>query len=109
MCAIGFVKRILPFLATLAIGLFIASFFVDLATPQFEMRGRGWRRYQQVQQMKIEFQQLHEQNQQLQDENRRLRQQLSDARNNSTFDFNSTFDVPPPPPPPAPVVTRRGR
>jgi|SRR3982750_1820036 len=101
MCIIGFVKRILPFAATLAIGLFIASFFVDLTVPQFE-RGRGWRRYQQMQQMRME-------NQQLREENRRLTEQLNEARTRNAFDFNSFEMPPPPPPPPAPVVTRRVR
>ena len=101
MCGIGFVKRILPFAATLAIGLFIASFFVDLAAPRFEMRGRGWQRYQEMQRLRIE-------NQQLRDENRRLTQQLNDARSKSTFDFD-TFEVPPPPPPPAPIAPRHIR
>ena len=101
MCGIGFVKRILPFVATLAVGLFIASFFVDLSAPRFEMRGRGWQRYQQMQQLRFE-------NQQLRDENRRLTEQLNDARSRNAFDFNS-FEVPPPPPPPAPVITRRIR
>ena len=101
MCGIGFVKSFLPFVATLAIGLFIASFFVDLSATRFEMRGRGWQRYREVQRLRIE-------NQQLRDENRRLTQQLNDARSKSAFDFN-TFEVPPPPPPPAPIVTRRIR
>lgn len=100
MCFKGILKRFLPFLATLAIGLFIASFFVDLTAPRFEMRGRGWRRYQEVQRLRIE-------NQQLRDENRRLTEQLSDARQ-SKFDFDS-FEVPPPPPPPAPVLQHRIR
>ena len=102
MCVIGFVKRILPFVATLAIGLFIASFFVDMTAPRFEMRGRGWNRYQQMQQMRME-------NQQLREENRRLTEQLKEVRTRNAFDFPA-YDVPPPPPPPAaPVVTRRIR
>jgi hypothetical protein len=100
MCGIGFVKRFLPFVATLVVGLFIASFFVDLTAPQFEVRGRGWRRFQEVQQLRID-------NQQLRDENRRLTQQLNEARTKNAFDDSDMFS--PPPPPPAPMAPRRIR
>jgi len=40
MSSLGIVKRVIPFFATLIIGLFIASFFVDLAPRPFFREGR---------------------------------------------------------------------
>ena len=100
MCALGFVKRFLPFAATLVIGLFIASFFVDLTVPRFENRSRGWQKFQRIQQLRNE-------NQQLREENRRLTQQVNELRQ-TTWTLDSHFDVPPVPPP-APAAPRRAR
>jgi hypothetical protein len=89
-------KRFLPFLVTLAVGLFIASFFVNLSPTRFQVRKRGWHRYQEMQRLRIE-------NQDLRDENRRLTEQLNEMRRTRTaFD---AFEVPPPPPPPPAVRT----
>jgi hypothetical protein len=100
MCALGFAKRFLPFAATLAIGLFIASFFVDLTPPRFENRNRGWHKFQRIQQLRSE-------NQQLREENRRLTQQLNELRQ-TTWMLDSHYDIPPVPPPPA-AAPRRAR
>jgi hypothetical protein len=43
MCSLGIVKRVIPFFATLVIGLFLASFFVDLAPRPLFMEGRRHR------------------------------------------------------------------
>lgn len=61
-----FFRRALPFFATLVIGVFIASFFVDLSKPRF---GRGARKHQEIQRLRIE-------NEELKNENLRLRNQL---------------------------------
>jgi hypothetical protein len=99
MCAMGIVKRFLPFLLTLAVGLFIASFFVDLTPSRFENRSsRRWSKFYRVQQLRNE-------NEQLRQENRRLTQQLDELRQ-SRWMMNS-FEVPPPPP--APVAPRQVR
>lgn len=61
-------KRALPFFAALVIGVFIASFFVDLSRPRF---GRGWRghKHHEMKRLRIE-------NEELKNENLRLRNQL---------------------------------
>jgi hypothetical protein len=61
-----FIKRALPFFAALVIGVFIASFFVDLSKPRF---GRGARKHHEMKRLRIE-------NEELKNENLRLRNQL---------------------------------
>jgi hypothetical protein len=65
----GFIKRMLPFVAAFAIGVFIASFFVDLSKPRFG--GPRWRgkRYVEMQRLRVE-------NEDLRNENLRLKNQL---------------------------------
>jgi len=62
---IGFLKRALPFLGTFALGLFVASFFVNL-NPRFEHSERS-RCHREMLGTRIE-------NEQLREENRRLRE-----------------------------------
>jgi hypothetical protein len=71
MCSLGVIKRVFPFLATLLIGLFIASFFVDLTPRPFafpEGRRHRCHNYEQMY-----YDQL-DRADQLQKENDRLRQ-----------------------------------
>jgi len=68
MCCKGFVKRIVPFFLTFAAGLFIASFFVTIAAPSFQMPSHGWRRNHRQYDRQMELE-----NQRLRDENLRLR------------------------------------
>ena len=97
MCSKGLFKRILPFFATFAIGLFIASFFVDISAPRF---GRGrWMRHE-MERMRVE-------NEQQRDEIRQLQEQLDGHRMRSVTLENRDFEeipmdvrVPLPPPPP---------
>ena len=101
MCCKGFVKRVLPFFLTFAVGLFIASFFVTVAAPSFQFQNRSWKRNhrQYDRQREIEIQRLRE-------ENVRLKSELKAAQNFSVADFSYT--VPPlPPMPPAPVKTMK--
>lgn len=104
-CSKGLLKRFVPFLATFAVGLFIASFFVSIAAPQFRF-GRGHRHREYDRQMQFE-------NQRLQEENLRLKQQnvLMEVQPDENFDGDIKEAVPPvppmPPAPPAPV--RRAR
>lgn len=65
----GLFKRILPFFATFAVGLFIASFFVDISAPRF---GRG-------RQMRHEFQRMQIENDQLRNENLRLWKEIESS------------------------------
>lgn len=66
----GFIKRLLPFVAAFAVGIFVASFFVDLSKPRFG-GGPRWRakRYHEMQRLRVE-------NEELRNENLRLRNQL---------------------------------
>ncbi len=60
----GFTKRILPFFLTFAVGLFIASFFVSIAAPNFRLPSRNSKRTHREadRQRDIELQQLREEN-----------------------------------------------
>ena len=120
MCCEGFMKRIVPFFLTFAVGLFVASFFVTIAAPKFEFN-RGWRKHQQYHR-KMEFE-----NQRLKEENSRLKAE-SQAKVKSftgtyemdndgsvkrikkmeaTFESDSLNDLVPPPPPISPAPYRR--
>jgi len=90
MCGKVFIKRVLPFFLTFAVGLFIASFFVSIAAPTFKFNG-GFRRHQQFDRMReIE-------NQRLSEENLRLRRQLADkdAQDSNDLNFDLNEAVPP--------------
>lgn len=91
MCSKGLVKRFVPFFLTFAVGLFIASFFVSIAAPNFQFN-RGWRNNHRQYHQTIESE-----NQRLKDENFRLKKQLTekDAQDFSNLDLN--LNVPPPP------------
>jgi len=92
MCYTGLLKRFVPFFLTFAAGLFIASFFVSIALPEGNWRGRrGF--------IKQENQRLREENQSLRDQLRLERIQndeLRRARLDQNFDFEIPNAVPPP-------------
>ncbi|HVE56376.1 MAG TPA: hypothetical protein VNB22_06065 [Pyrinomonadaceae bacterium] len=89
---ISLVNRVAPFFLTFAVGLFIASFFVTVAAPNFQFR-RGFNRHRQMdRQMQME-------NQQLREENNRLKNRLAEAEKRDWV-LESDLDVPPPPPVP---------
>jgi len=60
----GWIKRVLPFFATFAVGIFIASFFVSVR-PNVNGHGR-WRMRQEMDRLQVE-------NDDLRNENLRLR------------------------------------
>ncbi len=99
MCSKGFFKRILPFAATFAVGIFIASFFVSISAPSFG--GGRARRHQEMKRIRVE-------NEELKNENLRLRNELESRQWNAPHamhleEWNSPgveFPVPLPPPPP---------
>jgi hypothetical protein len=93
MCCPGFLKRVVPFFLTFAVGLFIASFFVTIAAPTFQFQNRGWRKNhrQYDRQREIEIQRLRE-------ENMRLKNQLSDKYLDDADFQELKYSVPPPPP-----------
>lgn len=83
----GFIKRFLPFFATFAVGMLIASFFVDLSGRRFGKGHHNGRRQQMIE--------LRERVNQLETENRELRQQL--GSNAITSEVNVIGAVPAPP------------
>lgn len=96
----GLVKRLLPFFVALALGLFVASFFVSLALPNVRPV-RGWRNHRQYHQMmEAENQRLRERNFQLEREVLKYKTQQSEDLGNDLKDM-----VPPPPP----MAPRAGR
>ena len=100
MCCKGFIKRVFPFFLTFAVGLFIASFFVSVAAPNFQFnRGRrNHREYDRMMESRIK---------QLEEQNVRLRSELLEKDDVETNVFQ--LDVPPPPMPPPPPRPYRGR
>jgi hypothetical protein len=104
----GILRRVLPFLATFAIGIFIASFFVNVA-PTF---GSGkWKA------RKAECKRLKNENERLRSENLRLRQEI-DSRDWSEVPgvfherphgVGPEFPVEMPAAPPPPPAPRRAR
>ena len=96
----GLFKRIIPFVLTFAVGLFIASFFVSIALPSFDVKrdGHRGRRFHDRQQLIKEIDRLNEELREAKLENETLRQ--------NSWDRGIELTVPPvldehhPPPPP---------
>lgn len=98
----GIFKRVVPFFLTFAAGLFVASFFVAIAVPNFN----NWRssrvshKYRELQRLRIE-------NRELRDTNCRQRKELEELRRKAaSIELRSLenavppvveFDSPPPP------------
>jgi hypothetical protein len=96
----GFLKRALPFLLTFAVGLAVASLFVNVAAPNFNFKKRNHRcrEFRENSRLRTEMDNLRR-------DNESLRRQLADAENEVRTiyikpDFDSDIDVPLPPPPP---------
>jgi hypothetical protein len=89
-------KRVLPFMAAFAFGLFVASFFVDIG-PRTGCRDHRMRHFQEMQQLRMERDELRQ-------ENLRLRNQhdldIDDPLGDMQMDLDVSEPVPPPPPPP---------
>jgi len=96
----GFIIRMLPFVAAFSLGLFIASFFVNVGRPAFAGRsGRG----QELKRLRME-------NEDLRNENLRLKNDLDNFRwslddKHGLREMEMRIDVPAPPPPP--VIRRK--
>lgn len=111
----GYIKRLVPFFATFAVGVLITGFFFGFSGPRF--RARGWERH-------IQNERLRTENDQLREENEELRQKLGiDSEDRHTHCKRSidletgkeTYSLMPdeaPPPPlkvPAKISTMRGK
>jgi hypothetical protein len=103
MCYTGLFKRFVPFVLTFVAGLFLASFFVSVGLPTSRWRSeRRFNKFQEMQQLRRDCDNLREKNRVLQAENEALRR-------NVDADFLMPDAVPPidleehhPPQPPAP-------
>lgn len=91
------IKRVLPFFATLVIGVFVASFFVDLRGPGF---GRGWRghKHHEMKRLRIENEDLKNENLRLQNEIENLQREslgsgMGDAKEESFLELNQNEGV----------------
>lgn len=117
MCIKGFLKRFAPFFIALALGLFVASFFVSIALPNVRFN-RGWRRHQEYhRRLEFENQRLREENQRLNQEIQLHQQLQQDKTISGKIDFDATRKISRiriqnpnesindlvPPPPPIPV------
>jgi hypothetical protein len=105
MNTIGVIKRVIPFVVTLTVGLFIASFFVDLAPRTFEFpegRRRRCRNFERL------YTQERERSERLQRELDRLRQNPINLKHTEPWEEQDLY-VPPPPQMPAVRSTRSGR
>ena len=90
----GFVIRMLPFVGTFALGLFVASFFVSivpLSSGNSCQTRRG--RFHEMKQLRLE-------NEDLRNENLRLRNEMENFDRNLQ-DLNKVWEVPPVPKRPA--------
>jgi hypothetical protein len=91
----GVLTRVLPFFLTFAAGLFIASFFISIATPSFNLPRRE-NRCRETRQLRTELERVRR-------ENTELRRQLDEAGMNAEWTKTPEFEPSaPPPPPPAP-------
>jgi len=104
----GLIKRVLPFVATFAVGLFVASFFVSVSAPHIGFRGRGWERHRRFEQLQIENEELRNENLRLRNENGGSRFHSGDFKHIDGEDWGvpEVTDIPMPPPPPAPRAHR---
>lgn len=100
MLLVGVLKRIVPFFLAFAVGLFIASFFINIASPSSFSFPRKSHKFREMQRLRHE-------NRELKRANEELRRQLEETRRNSELKLTIDSDFPkfePPPPPPPPRV-----
>ena len=74
----GLLKRIIPFVLTFAVGLFVASFFVTLAFPSMS-NWRENRRGRHCRDKQVEVEELREKVRSLRKENEELRRNATDV------------------------------
>lgn len=93
MSSIAIIKRIVPFLVTLTVGLFIASFFVDLMPRPLAFPEGRRRRCREMQNL---YMQERDRADRLQRENDRLRQNPINLKHSEPWTAPDLY-VPPPP------------
>lgn len=69
MRMLGFIKRFVPFVVALTLGLFVASFFVTISAPDFKLKRERIRKHREYdRQREAEIQRLREENLRLKEE-----------------------------------------
>ncbi len=99
MSLLAIFKRVVPFLITFAAGLFIASFFVTIAAPNFNGFRRGPGKYREAKRVKWEVEELRREKCRLKDEVERLkaeRREIIRVEPVAPFDDLDLNAVPPP-------------
>ncbi len=87
MCCMRFIKRIAPFALALALGLFVASFFVTVAAPNFNFkRGRFNKHREYDRQREAELRQLRIEKSRLEED---LRQEKIKNQSDYSHDWES--------------------
>ena len=97
----GFIKRLVPFLLTFAVGMLVASFFVTISAPKFQFK-RGWKHR--------DYHRLRYENKMQKERIRQLERELNEQRfgDIKSIELNVAPLPPmPPPPPKAPAAPHR--
>jgi hypothetical protein len=96
MSFLAIFKRVAPFVLTFAVGLFIASFFVTVASPNFNGFKRNPSKYREFKRMKGDIEEMRREKYRLKEEIEALKKEKSSIE---IFGID-TNAVPPPPPAP---------
>jgi hypothetical protein len=117
MSSTGFIRRALPFFATFAVSIFIASFFVNVGFSRFAFEGRGWERHKRFERMAADYDQMRQERDQLRERVDTLENEHGRPSCRKVMDMDAMDDmrdlkgsVPPveaPAPPPPPRVVPR--
>ena len=110
MCYTGLFKRFVPFVLTFAAGLFVASFFVSIALPEGNWRNRRSNKFQEMQRLRVENENLRQEMMRLKMENDDLKRNAQEWAPDSVLPLVPPVDFdehhPPPPPPKRPKQPR---
>ncbi|SRR5687768_17585559 len=106
MCCLGVFKRVVPFLITFAAGLFIASFFITIAAPNFG-NSRRQSKFRELRQVRMEVEELRRERCKLKEELETLRRERTTIHAAEPLGEVDVFTVPPPPP--VPTVSGKTR
>jgi len=98
MSALAILKRVAPFILTFAAGLFIASFFVTIAAPNFNGFKRNPSRHSQFKRLKID---IEERRRELAEIEAQIEARRAELERIQTSDvFERVYEIPAPPAPP---------
>lgn len=89
---VSIVKRVAPFVLTLTVGLFIASFFMTVAAPNFKFKRNGFSKHREY------HRRIESDNKRLREENIRLKNRLAEMERRDWVLERDEINVAPPPP-----------